>query len=253
MAEKWIHLPVSWAHWHVLPNLRASELKPCDGFYLMGTIHSDAEGPRQLETATRELQDKGFKVIPTAVAFSGSQSLSAWFDPQTWRHVGLWCYAMASGDFAVDFESYWDKEPRYPAAETVRALAVAARPLIEMVRHRGVRLHLLPGLHYPLALALASALPGQIVDCDEATYAYGDAARRDEVAEKRGKAWHADVLDRKLGTESMGHQYRPGFFLPALTDPVIQEGLKAKELRDLDSWYYPRYEEAKLLGRAVEA
>jgi hypothetical protein len=247
---KYIHLPVSWAQWWVLPNLRKYKLKLCDGFYLMGTIHSDTEGPVQIETVGRELIGMGYTVIPTAVAFTGTQSLPAWFDSLLWRHVGLWCYGLAEfgGDFAVDFEPYWEKD-RYPSVEWIRSLGVAIKPLIEMVRHKNVKLHLLPGIHYPLAMAIASALPGQIVDCDEACYAYGDSARRDEVATKRGKAsWDADVLERRGGTEAMGHIYRPGFYLPAINDPIIQNRLAQKEFQGMDSWYYPRRDEAMALG-----
>lgn len=250
---KWIHLPVTWAQWWVLPNLRKYKLKPCDGFYLMGTIHSDTAGPVQIEAVGRELLDMGFKVIPTAVAFTGTQDISAWYDPLLWRHVGLWCYGLAEqdGDFAVDFEPYWENN-RYPSSEWVRSLAVAVKPLIEMVRHKNVKLHLLPGIHYPLAMALASALPGKIVDCDEACYGYGDPARRDELAAKRGKAsWDADVLERRKGTEIMGITYRPGFYLPAINDPIIQDRLSQKDLQDMDSWYYPRSEEAQALGIPV--
>ena len=236
-----VHLLPSWVKWRIGANLSASGLRPCDGYYCVGSLCHDQDNPTETRKAVATLRGLGFAVIPGCSVFSGTQSLAAWTDITTWRHVAAWIDGMAErgGDWALDCEAYWSSGTRYPSVEWVRTLAGAMMPLIGIAREMDLRLHLLPGIHYSFALALAAALPGRIVDCDEATYAYGDAERRDKVAAERGCAtWADDVLARRAGTEVMGIEYRPGFVLAGLTDPMVAERLGPKDLAGMTSWYY---------------
>jgi len=236
-----VHILPSWVNWRVGANLTASGLKPCDGFYLKGSLHDDENDPAETRRAAETLRSLGFLVIPGCNVFCGRNSLADWTSPTTWRHVAAWIDGMAEpgSDWCLDFEAYWSSGQKYPSVEWVRTLAGVITPVIDIARDLDLRLHLLPGIHYGFALALAAALPGKIVDCDEATYAYGDPERRDKVAAERGFAtWSDDLLARKAGVEAMGIEYRPGFHFPGLIDPVVQERMTQKDLKALNTWYY---------------
>jgi len=255
---KWIHLPVTWAKWWVVPNLKASRIKVCDGFYLKGVLSDTPadENPDAVIKYTRILRGMGYKVIPGMVIFigeyKGNSNLSAWYDTKTWQRAAQVAlkFSPLSKNISIDFEPYWEGN-RYPPVEDVRKLSTALYPLIRTAKTKKLRLHLLPGIHYTLGAVLLSALPGQIVDCDESCYAYGDPARRQEVAQKRGYAsWDEDVSKRAKGATLMGVEYRPGFYYKGINDPTLQLRLNQPGSKNMCVWYYPNSKEAQVMGKS---
>ena len=245
--QKFIFIPSSWSHWWVLPNLTASRLKPCTGFYVMGAGDNPIsdEDLSHTQTALASYRNLGFTALPGFNPFYGTatpRDLSAWFLTATWQVFIDWMTVFGEPEFVLDFEPSWDVEPRYPDSSYLAQLTVAIQPLVNYIKSSGIKVHLIPGYSigtYTLVTAFLND-PGAsyFTDGDESQYGYTSYTAARE----------ATLLAHQATALNLGFsEYRPGLLYAALNNATIQARFLQSGM-PLTQWYWPNEDEAKIIG-----
>lgn len=211
--KTYVYAPASWAKWYWLQNLEASGLRPCDGYFVMGSAagHQD-QGFESTAWACGALRRHG-EVIPGVGHFLSSRlgdDFSAWRRMATWARLIPWveefCKPASSAErwsFVLDAEPYWEGGQRYPTDADRARIEKAAKPVIDLLLKYRVRLLVMPGgPEYVLNRWLAEA-GVDVTDLDEGTYRTPLGELADGVR---------DVLKRERQVASVQRKYIPGFY-----------------------------------------